>query len=167
MSFGTRVRRALSILLSGDGAGVTPVPRTELSRAETRDALAADLAHWDSLRRLPADGTYYAPDPADVADVVETHIRWLPYQSPEWDCEDYAKATAVAAIFSHGITTVGRVVDTSASVHSYNIVIDSEQQVWVYEPNALNGIIVPREPVRATELPLSDAHRLESGTVIL
>lgn len=122
-----------------DLTGVSPA-QTELSRAELETALAEALDGYHPTEDSPVDvrkwdGRHFAPTPAALASLaaIGTVLEAFPYRPARFDCENYAGFYWSLVPLVFGVNTVGLVNDTSAG-HAYNLIVDSEGGVHVFEP---------------------------------
>jgi hypothetical protein len=158
------IRRTLAATIRTDPP---TIERHDLPERTLRESLRADVPNYGTgVSRVRLDATLWAPAPDDVAAVCDTRVGWLPYESAEWDCEDFALATKVVAAMQHGINSVGVVVDHSGG-HSYNLVVDSEGGVHLYEPQATSDLLLDENPFAPGELPVGDNYVLESGHILI
>ncbi|MFA1612065.1 hypothetical protein [Halobellus rubicundus] len=122
-----------------DLVGVSPA-QAELSRAELESALTSALDGYHPTEDSPVDvrvwdGRHFAPAPealdslATIGRVLET----MPYRPARFDCENFAGFYWSFAPLIFGVNTVALVNDTSAG-HAYNLIVDAEGGIHVYEP---------------------------------
>ncbi len=156
IKFETLLRRFLRRELS------VPSPEVEqVGRGHLDDALKANIPGYDGtndpIHVVYADGTYLAPKPADVEliKMLATATSLLPYRPERFDCENFAGAFRTLAAFVAGVNSVGVVYDWTAG-HAYNVIIDTEGTVYLFEP----------QEDREVMLGESEDYQLENGLIV-
>jgi hypothetical protein len=122
-----------------DLVGVSPA-QAELSRAELESALTDALDGYHPTEDSPVDvrvwdGRHFAPAPAALESLatIGSVLEVFPYRTARFDCENFAGFYWSLVPLVFGVNTVGLVNDTSAG-HAYNLIVDAEGGVHVYEP---------------------------------
>lgn len=110
------------------------------------------------LKIIPEDGKYYAPDLEKMKKIAfETKVDELEYIKNKFDCENFAGYLKSIVALKYGVNSIGKVIDYS-SKHSFNIIILSDGQVKVFEPQNDNFIPVEND---------DRMYKLEKGYVII
>lgn len=146
----SRIARGLPDIASAIAASTEEIPRDELHETLSEDA-------GDDVTIKFTDTNYYAPTPSSVPAIqaLGSAQVWLPYRPDRFDCENYAQAVSVLSAFVAGANAVGVVIDWGGN-HAYNAIVDSEGELYFYEPQSL----------RMVELGESERYQFEHALVI-
>lgn len=100
---------------------------------------------------IVADLKYYAFTKSDWRDLLDEIHPFLIGLIGEWtanisDCDDFAlimNAFVVSSFIKAGFDLQGAFFIAHSRTHAYNVFVDSEKHVWVYEPqtNRVKGLI--------------------------
>lgn len=143
------------------------VERQPIDEDTIRESFKTNIPNYDDgVHRTRLDSEFWAPKPADVDAVLDTQVQWLPYESSEFDCEDFALLTKNVIAMQHGINSVGVVVDYEGA-HSYNVIVDADGNTHVYEPQGLSKTTVTGNPFPPSELPVGDNYKMKRGRILI